>query len=54
VLICEIGSEREDEIVMVSLPLCRMASQPSANNARPPTVQIRGQPVGQKGGCCSS
>ncbi|CAI8606698.1 unnamed protein product [Vicia faba] len=32
----------------------RMASQPSANNARPPTVQIRGQPVGQKGGCCSS
>ncbi|RDX65222.1 Ras-related protein RABD2a, partial [Mucuna pruriens] len=26
----------------------RMASQPSANNARPPTVQIRGQPVGQK------
>ncbi|RZC20135.1 Ras-related protein RABD2a isoform B [Glycine soja] len=32
----------------------RMASQPSANNARPPTVQIRGQPVGQKSGCCSS
>ncbi|KAL5167268.1 Ras-related protein RABD2a [Glycine soja] len=31
----------------------RMASQP-ANNARPPTVQIRGQPVAQKGGCCSS
>ncbi|CAA3005373.1 ras-related RABD2a [Olea europaea subsp. europaea] len=31
----------------------RMASQPS-NNARPPTVQIHGQPVGQKSGCCSS
>ncbi|KAI5417649.1 GTP-binding protein yptm2, partial [Lathyrus oleraceus] len=31
----------------------RMASQPS-NNARPPTVQIRGQPVNQKSGCCSS
>ncbi|MCI02706.1 ras-related protein RABD2a-like, partial [Trifolium medium] len=31
----------------------RMASQPT-NNARPPTVQIRGQPVGQKSGCCSS
>ncbi|CAH8273685.1 unnamed protein product [Arabidopsis lyrata] len=32
----------------------RMASQPAANNARPPTVQIRGQPVPQKNGCCSS
>lgn len=32
---------------------CRMASQPM-NNARPPTVQIRGQPVNQKSGCCSS
>ncbi|TKY68917.1 Ras-related protein RABD2a [Spatholobus suberectus] len=32
----------------------RMASQPAGNNARPPTVQIRGQPVGQKSGCCSS
>ncbi|KAM7272891.1 hypothetical protein ACFE04_027555 [Oxalis oulophora] len=32
----------------------RMASQPSANNGRPPTVQIRGQPVNQKSGCCSS
>ncbi|KAI8540246.1 hypothetical protein RHMOL_Rhmol09G0247800 [Rhododendron molle] len=32
----------------------RMASQP-AMNAKPPTVQIRGQPVGQKSsGCCSS
>lgn len=31
----------------------RMASQP-VNNARPPTVQIRGQPVNQKSGCCSS
>ncbi|KAD6453425.1 hypothetical protein E3N88_08130 [Mikania micrantha] len=32
----------------------RMASQPAMNNARPPTVQIRGQPVNQKSGCCSS
>ncbi|KAB5564683.1 hypothetical protein DKX38_004737 [Salix brachista] len=32
----------------------RMASQPAANNARPPTVQIRGQPVNQNSGCCSS
>ncbi|RDX64003.1 Ras-related protein RABD2c, partial [Mucuna pruriens] len=31
----------------------RMASQP-VNNARPPTVQIRGQPVNQKSGCCST
>ncbi|KAK4761605.1 hypothetical protein SAY87_029489 [Trapa incisa] len=33
----------------------RMASQPM-NNARPmqPTVNIRGQPVNQKSGCCSS
>ncbi|KAH1202296.1 GTP-binding protein YPTM2 [Glycine max] len=31
----------------------RMASQP-VNNARPPTVQIRGQPVNQKAGCCST
>lgn len=31
----------------------RMASQP-ANSARPATVQIRGQPVNQKAGCCSS
>ncbi|XP_024990351.1 ras-related protein RABD2a-like [Cynara cardunculus var. scolymus] len=31
----------------------RMASQPSTNK-RPPTVQIKGQPIGQKGGCCSS
>lgn len=31
----------------------RMASQPM-NNARPPTVQIRGQPVAQKSGCCST
>ncbi|KAF7137479.1 hypothetical protein RHSIM_Rhsim07G0117900 [Rhododendron simsii] len=28
----------------------RMASQPAMNNARPPTVQIRGQPVNQKSG----
>ncbi|CAH9090694.1 unnamed protein product [Cuscuta epithymum] len=32
----------------------RMASQPAGSNARPPTVQIRGQPLNQKGGCCSS
>ncbi|OMO69613.1 Small GTPase superfamily [Corchorus capsularis] len=32
----------------------RMASQPAMNNAKPPTVQIRGQPVAQKSGCCSS
>ncbi|KAL9681508.1 hypothetical protein QQ045_013293 [Rhodiola kirilowii] len=32
----------------------RMASQPAMNNARPPTVQIRGQPVNQKSGCCCS
>ncbi|KAK6131827.1 hypothetical protein DH2020_034423 [Rehmannia glutinosa] len=32
----------------------RMASQPASSNARPPTVQIRGQPVAQKSGCCSS
>lgn len=32
----------------------RMASQPASNSARPPTVQIRGQPVAQKSGCCSS
>ncbi|CAA3018782.1 ras-related RABD2a-like [Olea europaea subsp. europaea] len=32
----------------------RMASQPASSNARPATVQIRGQPVAQKSGCCSS
>ncbi|KAJ6955090.1 hypothetical protein NC652_006509 [Populus alba x Populus x berolinensis] len=32
----------------------RMASQPAMNNAKPSTVQLRGQPVEQKGGCCSS
>ncbi|KAG6538593.1 hypothetical protein ZIOFF_003717 [Zingiber officinale] len=32
----------------------RMASQPTGNSARPPTVQIRGQPVTQKSTCCSS
>ncbi|KAF3789308.1 GTP-binding protein [Nymphaea thermarum] len=31
----------------------RMASQPAMNNARPSTVQIRGQPVAQKSSCCS-
>ncbi|KAJ8541963.1 hypothetical protein K7X08_016829 [Anisodus acutangulus] len=32
----------------------RMASQPASNSAKPPTVNIRGQPVTQSGGCCSS
>lgn len=32
----------------------RMASQPNVNTARPPTVNIRGQPVAQNSGCCSS
>ncbi|KVI07604.1 Small GTPase superfamily [Cynara cardunculus var. scolymus] len=32
----------------------RMASQPGANSMRPPSVQLKGQPVGQKGGCCSA
>ncbi|GAY55641.1 hypothetical protein CUMW_165760 [Citrus unshiu] len=32
----------------------RMASQPAMNNARPPTVQIKGQPVNQKASCCST
>ncbi|KAL6989327.1 Ras-related protein RABD2a [Sarracenia purpurea var. burkii] len=32
----------------------RMASQPALNGAKPPMVQIRGQPVGQKSGCCTS
>lgn len=32
----------------------RMATQPASNNAKPPTVQIRGQPVNQKSGCCSN
>ncbi|KAL3628631.1 Ras-related protein RABD2a [Castilleja foliolosa] len=32
----------------------RMANQPASNNTRPPTVQIRGQSVAQKSGCCSS
>ncbi|CAN1241901.1 Ras-related protein RABD2a [Linum perenne] len=32
----------------------RMASQPTSNAAKPPTVQIRGQPVSQSSGCCSS
>ncbi|KAK8513083.1 hypothetical protein V6N12_037575 [Hibiscus sabdariffa] len=31
----------------------RMATQPAINNARPPMVQIRGQPVNQNTGCCS-
>ncbi|KAK3002729.1 hypothetical protein RJ639_019907 [Escallonia herrerae] len=32
----------------------RMASQPAMNNTKPPTVNIRGQPVAQSSGCCSS
>ncbi|KAE8677408.1 Tetratricopeptide repeat (TPR)-like superfamily protein [Hibiscus syriacus] len=32
----------------------RMASQPAMNNARPATVNIRGQQIEQKSGCCSS
>lgn len=37
----------------ISLLIDRMASQPM-NNARPPTVQIRGQPVAQNSSCCST
>ncbi|KAL2490003.1 Ras-related protein RABD2c [Forsythia ovata] len=32
----------------------KMASQPGMKNAQSPTVQIRGQPVNQKAGCCST
>ncbi|XP_047315005.1 ras-related protein RIC1 [Impatiens glandulifera] len=32
----------------------RMASQPATNNGKPPTVNMRGQPVAQSSGCCSS
>ncbi|WMV31411.1 hypothetical protein MTR67_024796 [Solanum verrucosum] len=39
---------------VVSLGPTRMASQPASNSAKPPTVNIRGQPVTQSGGCCSS
>ncbi|KAJ0897623.1 putative small GTP-binding protein [Helianthus annuus] len=31
----------------------RMASQPTSNK-KPPTVQIKGQPINQKSGCCSN
>ncbi|KAI8545487.1 hypothetical protein RHMOL_Rhmol07G0043700 [Rhododendron molle] len=31
----------------------RMASQPATTNAKPATVNIRGQPVAQSSGCCS-
>ncbi|KAJ8900316.1 hypothetical protein K2173_024956 [Erythroxylum novogranatense] len=41
-------------MAMASAIKDRMASQPSLNSARPPTVQIKGQPVAQKSGCCSS
>ncbi|KAF7029524.1 hypothetical protein CFC21_047227 [Triticum aestivum] len=32
----------------------RMASQPAGNASKPATVQMRGQPVAQQNGCCSS
>ncbi|KAL8115563.1 hypothetical protein AgCh_022169 [Apium graveolens] len=32
----------------------RMASQPGMNYAKPPTVNLRGKPVAQSSGCCSS
>ncbi|XP_042405828.1 GTP-binding protein YPTM2 isoform X1 [Zingiber officinale] len=41
-------------MAMTSAIKNKMASQPAGNNARPPTVQIRGQPVNQKSTCCSS
>ncbi|XP_051114709.1 GTP-binding protein YPTM2-like isoform X2 [Andrographis paniculata] len=40
-------------MAMASSIKSRMASQPSMN-ARPPLVQIKGQPVNQKSGCCST
>jgi len=46
------GSVELDMIISLVV-FHRMASQP-VNNARPPTVQIRGQPVNQKAGCCSN
>lgn len=36
------------------LPDCSMANQPVPNAAQPPNVNIRGQPVAQNSGCCSS
>ncbi|CAN1195562.1 GTP-binding protein YPTM2 [Linum perenne] len=49
------ASNVEDAFMAMSAAIkTRMASQPSSNNARPPTVQIRGEPVNQKSGCCSS
>ncbi|XP_019156198.1 PREDICTED: GTP-binding protein YPTM2-like [Ipomoea nil] len=42
-------------MAMTSTIKSRMASQPASGNARPPTVQIKGQPVKQKSaGCCSN
>ncbi len=33
---------------------CRMASQPAMTSSKPNTVQMKaGQPIVQKGGCCS-
>ncbi|CAI0530408.1 unnamed protein product [Linum tenue] len=49
------ASNVEDAFMAMSAAIkTRMASQPASNTARPPTVQIRGQPVNQKSGCCSS
>ncbi|KAJ7554214.1 hypothetical protein O6H91_06G131500 [Diphasiastrum complanatum] len=31
----------------------RMASQPALNSSKPTTVQMKGQPLQQKSGCCS-
>ncbi|KAJ7532818.1 hypothetical protein O6H91_13G021500 [Diphasiastrum complanatum] len=31
----------------------RMASQPALNSSKPTTVQMTGQPIAQKSGCCS-
>jgi Ras-related protein Rab-1A len=42
-------------MVMTGAIKDRMASQPALNAAaKPPTVNIRGQPVAKSGGCCSS
>ncbi|CAN1259165.1 Ras-related protein RABD2c [Linum perenne] len=45
----------EDAFMAMSAAIkTRMASQPASGSSRPPTVQIRGEPVNQKSGCCSS
>ncbi|CAN0908386.1 GTP-binding protein YPTM2 [Linum grandiflorum] len=49
------ASNVEDAFMAMSAAIkTRMASQPASGTARPPTVQIRGEPVNQKSGCCSS